>query len=144
MHTEGKETLNMKIPPTELYRRNHQGPGRSPEGGCPGDEPRYGWDARKALRCDTVTSEMENSKNAVLCAAAGAGSLALEPVTREETGPLPPSRNSLGRAGMQAVTRMVDRVRTRPARATSVVWTWVMFPFSKRSLASNMSWGFMP
>lgn len=33
---------------------------------------------------------------------------------------------------------------TMPARASSVVWTWVMFPFSNRSLASNMSFGFKP
>lgn len=33
---------------------------------------------------------------------------------------------------------------TMPARASSVVWTCVMFPFSNRSLASNMSFGFMP
>lgn len=33
---------------------------------------------------------------------------------------------------------------TMPARASSVVWTCVMFPFSNRSFASNMSFGFRP
>lgn len=33
---------------------------------------------------------------------------------------------------------------TMLASASSVVWTWVMLPFSNRSLASKMSWGFRP
>lgn len=33
---------------------------------------------------------------------------------------------------------------TMLARASSVVWTCVMFPFSNRSLASKISWGFRP
>lgn len=30
------------------------------------------------------------------------------------------------------------------ARASRVVWTCVMLPFSNRSLASKISWGFKP
>lgn len=33
---------------------------------------------------------------------------------------------------------------TIPARAMSVLWTWVWLTFSKRSLASKISWGFRP
>lgn len=33
---------------------------------------------------------------------------------------------------------------TMLARAIRVDWTWVWFVFSKRSLASKMSWGFTP
>lgn len=36
------------------------------------------------------------------------------------------------------------RTLTMLARASSVVWTCVMLPFSNRSLASKMSWGFRP
>lgn len=36
------------------------------------------------------------------------------------------------------------RLFTMLASASSVVWTWVMFPFSNRSLASKMSLGFRP
>lgn len=36
------------------------------------------------------------------------------------------------------------QILTRPASATRVVCTWVIFPFSKRSFASKISCGFMP